>query len=161
MDKLALTLWMILVATVVAVVVVLIITGLPPPPVTVGLDIPPCDKPLDLLPDVSTSQFEPCLTLEGFPDIHRYYDRINNWTVLPLDYEIIPSAQQVCIQFCPQVQLPSLTSTPFSQCITEDETYLACLEKLSPIECANPAVPVARNGSAQYYAIGRGKVSCY
>ena len=149
-------LWLILSLLVLGIILIFSIVRLPPKSVTIGEDVPSCSKLLEFLPDVSSEQFIPCLTLLGDPDSQRYYDRLNNWTVLPLDPVIAPSAQQICVQYCPQVQLGS--NNP---CITENEEYLKCLELLSPVQCSDPAVPVARKGSQEYYAIGRGKVSCY
>ncbi len=147
--------WLILSLMVLGIILIFSIVRLPPK-VTIGENIPSCSKPLESLPEVTSEQFIPCLTLLGDPDSQRYYDRLNNWTVLPLDPVITPSSQQICVQYCPQVQLGS--NDP---CITENEEYLKCLELLAPVGCSDPAVPVARKGSQEYYAIGRGKVSCY
>jgi hypothetical protein len=147
-------LWILLGLVVLGIVIFILIVGFPPKPVTIGTEIPTCSQPLESLPDVKSSQFESCYTLNGNPDPQRYYDIRNDWTVLPLNPQVVPSAQQVCLEFCPQVQLPS-------SCLTEDSLYLSCLNKLAPTGCSDPAIPVAKSGSLEYYAIGRGKVSCY
>lgn len=144
--------WIIFVLIILALFLFIIIVGLPPKPITTGVIYPPCDLPLEELPEVST--LEPCLNYSLQKDSTRFYDPINNWTVIPLDPSIAPSAQQVCIEYCPQVQLPS-------DCISQNTDYLNCLNKLKPVECHGPVYPAARSGTTFYYVIGRGKVSCY
>lgn len=154
-------LWIFLGLVILIVVLIVIIVGLPPAPVTFGTYYPSCSRVPDL-PQIQPAEldsqeprFEPCRTLDGNPDPQRFYDTLNDWTILPLDPQIAPSAQQICIEYCPQTQL-----SPYG-CLSEDQQYLDCISKLYPEGCSDPAVPVARNGSLEYYVIGRGKVSCY
>jgi len=139
---------------VLALLIILII-GFPSKPVTLGVDVPSCSLPLSDLPDVNSGQFRSCRTLDGRLDPQRFYDSVNNWTVLPLNPRIALSAQQVCIEYCSQ------TEVSLNQCISEDQVYLDCLAKLFPNACSDPAYPVARNGSQDLFVVGRGLVSCY
>lgn len=148
-------LWVIFWLLIVAIIILAIIVRLPPKKVTTGTYVPSCEKPLEDLPQVTNARFETCQTLEGYDDPQRFYDTHNNWTILPLDPAVIPSAGQICIQYCSQTELSQ------NSCITRDEDYNDCVDKLAPIECSDPAVPVARNGTVMYYTIGRGRVSCY
>lgn len=113
----------------------------------------PCQLPLDDLPDVN-NQFIPCYTISGNLDSNRYYDPINNWTITPVDSLTLPTAEQICIEYCTQVVLPNT-------CVSMNSEYTSCMDKLKPNNCSEPIYPVAKKNTTYYYPIGAGRVSCY
>ena len=152
-----LVLWIILGIIIVSTIVFTVVIGLPQDVNRGPSQQIPCTKPLNQLPEVTdTTRFEPCFNIGTNIQGQGYYDKVNDWTVLPLDRPVIPPAEQVCIEFCTQTQLPS-------ECVTQTKEYADCIQKLSPetTGCTDPAQPVSRKGSRNYYAIGKGKVSCY
>lgn len=153
-------LWILLGIVVITVIVLSIIFAIPRTVTTQQQTTNiPCNKPLDQLPDVSdTTQFTPCYQFNSSIPDQRYYDSQNDWTVLQLDRSVVPSAAQVCIEFCSQVQFPDPQTFT---CLSQDTTYNNCMTALSPVGCNDAAQPVAKSGSIYYYAIGRGRVSCY
>jgi hypothetical protein len=113
----------------------------------------PCTISANKLPNVST--LITCRNFSGVSDPQRYYDPINNWTVLrESNARFVPSAESICAEYC------TLVDSSFN-CISNDLSYQQCINKLKPTNCTDPALPVAANGLDRYYVIGRGKVSCY
>lgn len=96
---------------------------------------PSCDKLLNELPDVDN--YERCWTLDGYSNNSRYYDPINNWTIVAINSQIAPNAKQVC------------------------GNDMNCLNKISPLNCSDPSVPVAKKNNIYFYVLGRGKINCY
>jgi hypothetical protein len=153
LQNLVLVLWIILSIVILTLIILAIVVGLPPSKInTVQAteNIPPCSLPIEQLPDVST--LIPCYEINLIiEDNQRYYDLVNDWTILstPLN-----TAEQVCIQFCPQTQFPN-------ECLNWDSTYQSCRDRLLPNSCSGSILPVAKKGSQFYYPIGRGRISCY
>jgi len=112
----------------------------------------PCQLPLEDLPDVS--QYIQCYSLSGNLDSNRFYDPINNWTITPVDSLTLPTAEQICIDYCDQVVLPNT-------CVSSNDEYISCMNRLKPNNCSEPIYPVAKKNTTYYYPIGAGKVSCY
>ena len=74
-------------------------------------------------------------------------------TIANIPPQTVPSADQLCVQFCTQTELPL-------NCV--DGAEGACLEKLRSTNCGNAvSQAVAKNNLSIYYALGRGKISCY
>lgn len=145
-------LWVILIITVVVGIIYLILVSRRPVVSNTYSIIIPCQPDLDIVPDVST--LSECRNIEGFIDEQRYYDPNKDWTVLILDTQIIPSAVQICGEYCSQLQLANT-------CLTYDSVYENCLEQLQPQGCTDAAMPQARKGATYLYVIGRGRVGCY
>jgi hypothetical protein len=148
--------WIVLIAIILITIIFSVIIGLPTDVSRDDHPDIPCTRNISSLPQVTDmTRFQPCFNLAGVQN-QSYYDTHNNWTVLPFDRRVAPPEEQICSEFCSQIQLPN-------KCLTQTQEYNNCVEALSPIRenCTDPARPVARFGSRLYYAIGKGKISCY
>lgn len=154
-SNIEIILWIILFLIVVVGIALFLIFRQPSSIVSPSTPQISCSGLIDNVPEVTDeSIFLPCCELDGTTLNQRYYDKMNDWTVINLGSSEIPPSGQVCLDFCSQVQLPT-------SCITQDTTYQSCLDKLTPRTCTDPALPVARSGEVPFYAVGKGFVSCY
>lgn len=154
LNKIDLIFWVILIALILIGIIIFLVFR-PPGPIDTPDSRPsvPCTGAINRVSDVTnTNQFEPCCNLNGVPN-QRYYDKINDWTVVGLPPEDSPSAEQICIEFCDQLQLPS-------DCISKSLAYNNCIETLAPTNCTDPAQPAAKMGTRPFFVVGRGKNNC-
>ena len=138
-----------------------------------GTNLPECNTPLSQLPEilmrdasgnpvrepgtnnaVPTAPFQSCYVFNSnIQDITTFYDSTNVWTVSSVNPEAAPSSEQICSQYCTNLTLP-LT------CNSNDARVAACLALIQPQNCDSPALPAAKNGTTQYFVLGRGKIGC-
>lgn len=90
----------------------------------------------------NVSEFTTCRTLSGDMSTSRYYDPDN-------DYTIISS-----ISLAPDIAC-------FNACGTDTEKCQKCLSDVTPVDCDDPALPIAKSGNVPFYLFGIGKLGCY
>lgn len=97
--------------------------------------------------NIGDNRFEPCFLLNtNIQNTARFYDSQTDMTIATINPETVPSAQEICLQFCNSYELPTTCNdVAFSNCVNTFST----------------TCPIAKNNLINYYAIGRGKISCF
>ena len=97
--------------------------------------------------NISDSRFEPCFLLNTkIQDTSRFYDTTTQLTIATIDPQTVPTSTEICAELCKNLNIP-----------------LDCLEAnfQDCVNSFNPLCPIAKNNLTNYYAIGRGKISCF
>ena len=97
--------------------------------------------------DVSDPRFTKCYLLNtNIQDSSRFYDTVTDMTVATINPQTVPSATELCIQFCNSTTLPLTCSDP---------NFSSCVAALSS------GCPIGKSNLISYFPIGRGFISCY
>lgn len=97
--------------------------------------------------DISDPRFTSCYLLNtNIQDNSRFYDTITDMTIATINPQTVPSATELCIQFCNNTVLPLNCSDP---------NFQSCVNNLLP-NC-----PIGKSNLINYYPVGRGFISCY
>lgn len=110
--------------------------------------------------DTDDSDLPSCIwSPDNFPRVEnlipcsnrRYYDKARDRTLAVMSPDVAPLANQICKEWCGQLQLPNT-------CLAESQAYITCLTELQPTNCIARANPAATTGNEYAYVIGRGNL---
>ncbi len=109
----------------------------------------------DSLPDVAADpeRYIKCKDVFGAEN-SRWWDSVLNRTLVSMEPRLARSPAIVCSDWCPQLELPNT-------CTNKTKEYNDCVKEISPVDCAEASVPVAKNSTQFLYVSNKGKYACF